>query len=420
MSLTTNIKRRDLLAGAGYLSLASGLGRRLEAAPTASLTLPVKDEFPVSKTQTHLNNARWHPMSLQAMAAVRKYLKFKVETPMGIESTAGKQGDVKALYAKLINAKPSEISFVQSTMAGENLVVAGLGIPRAGGNVVTDALHFEGSTYMYRTLQRQQGLDLRVVMPRDWRIDIRDMEKVIDRNTKLVALSLVSMANGFQHDLKAVCDLAHSRGAYVYADIVQAAGAVPIDVKASGVDFTSGASYKWLMGDMGLGFLYVREDLLDRVIHRTQYGYRQFSTFEDHMFPYDTPSNRPATWTEASGAAARFEVGTLSSATVACLAHSLNYIQQLGVENIQAHSQSLRDRIQKELPRLGFEALTPPESSCPIVTFVVKDPRSGQRTPEEGEGGGEGGGTCHADIAFGVQRSARYRQPAERAVLELH
>jgi len=376
MSLTTNMNRRNLLAGAGFLSMASGLNQRLAAAPKAPLTLPVKDEFPVSKTQTHLNNARWHPMSLQAMAAVQKYLEFKVATPMGIERTGGNQGDVKAMYAKLIHAKPSEISFVQSTMAGENLVVAGLGIPRVGGNVVTDALHFEGSTYMYRTLQRQQGLDLRVVMPRDWRIDIRDMEKVIDRNTKLVALSLVSMANGFQHDLKAVCDLAHSRGAYVYADIVQAAGAIPIDVKSSGVDFTSGASYKWLMGDMGLGFLYVREELLDKVIHRTQYGYRQFKTFQNHMFPYDPPASEPATWTEASGAAARFEVGTVDSALIACLAHSLDYIQQLGVENIQAHSQSLRDRIQKELPRLGFQPLTPSESKSPIVSFVLKDPET--------------------------------------------
>ena len=131
--------------------------------------------------------------------------------------------------------------------------MAGMDIPRSGGNVVTDALHFEGSTYLYRTLEKQ-GLDLRVVMPRDWRIELKDLEKVIDGKTKLVALSLVSFVNGFQHDLKAVCDLAHSHGAYVYADIVQAAGAVPIDVHATGLDFCACASYKWLMGDMGLRF----------------------------------------------------------------------------------------------------------------------------------------------------------------------
>jgi hypothetical protein len=58
------------------------------------------------------------------------------------------------------------------------------------------------------------------------------------------------MRNGFEHDLKAVCDLAHSRGAKVYADAGQAVGAVPVDVRASGVDFLACSSYKWLMGDI--------------------------------------------------------------------------------------------------------------------------------------------------------------------------
>src|ERR1051326_9570276 len=111
-------------------------------------------------------------------------------------------------------------------------------------------------------------------MPRDFRIDLKDLERVIDKKTKLVEISLVAMANGFQHDLKAVCDLAHSRGAYVYADIVQAAGNTPIDVRASGVDFAACATFKWLMGDFGLGFLYVKEELLDRVLGQTQFGYR--------------------------------------------------------------------------------------------------------------------------------------------------
>ena len=91
------------------------------------------------------------------------------------------------------------------------------------------------------------------------------------------------MYNGFQHDLKAVCDLAHAHGAYVYADIIQAAGAVPIDVRASGVDFAAAATYKWLMGDFGLGFLYVREDLLDAVIQRPHWSYRSAADVDIHL-----------------------------------------------------------------------------------------------------------------------------------------
>jgi selenocysteine lyase/cysteine desulfurase len=98
--------------------------------------------------------------------------------------------DVKARFAALINARPAEISFIQSTMMGENLVVSGLGLPASGGNVVTDALHFDGSMYLYGSL-KAHGLDVRTVRPRNWRIELADLEQVIDKKTKLVALSLV-------------------------------------------------------------------------------------------------------------------------------------------------------------------------------------------------------------------------------------
>src|SRR6202034_2265832 len=94
----------------------------------------------------------------------------------------------------------------------------------------------QASIYLYRTLQRS-GHDVRIVGEHDGRIEMKDLEAAIDKNTRLVCLSLVSFANGFQHDLKRVCEIAHAHGAHVYADIAQAAGAVPIDVRDSGVDF---------------------------------------------------------------------------------------------------------------------------------------------------------------------------------------
>jgi hypothetical protein len=62
------------------------------------------------------------------------------------------------------------------------------GLSATGGNIVTDALHFEGSLYLYDAL-RKQGVDVRVVPPRDWRIPMADMEKAIDKDTRLVAIS---------------------------------------------------------------------------------------------------------------------------------------------------------------------------------------------------------------------------------------
>ena len=272
-----NINRRDLLGGLAAAAVfpklpAPSMAGPQGAALAASVgALPRKSDFDIPEGLTYINGAYTHPMPIVARDAVRRNAE-KRSRPGGIgEGNSDLPTEVKQQFAALINAKPSEISFVPNTSTGENLVVNGLGIPRTGGNVVTDALHFDGSILHLQALQREYGLDLRVVMPRDGRIDLRDLERVIDRNTKLVEVSLVAMYNGFQHDLKAVCDLAHAHGAYVYADIVQAVGATPIDVRASGVDFCACSSFKWLMADFGLGFLYAREELLGRVVNRSQY-----------------------------------------------------------------------------------------------------------------------------------------------------
>src|SRR5262245_40480721 len=349
-----HVDRREWLLGTGALLAAGGT------------PLGTKADFPYARTRTYLNNAGFHPLSVQAGRAAREYLSRRTD---GTQEPAWEvSADVKKAFAALINGPPDGVGYVTSTMAGENLVVAALGIPRGSGNVVTDALHFEGSLYLYGSLQ-QQGMDVRIIKPRAWRIELDDLERAIDGNTKLVAVSLVSFLNGFQHDAKALAQLAHAKGAYVFLDIIQAAGAVPIDVEDSGVDFCACATYKWLMGDFGLGFLYVRPDLLGSIMPRVQFGWRQLEAFEYHMLPYDSSGPYPASWNVVKGAPGNFEMGTFSRTAEACLTHSLEHIRTLGVERIQAHAQSLVQRLQKELPAKGYEALTPPESRTPIVTF---------------------------------------------------
>jgi selenocysteine lyase/cysteine desulfurase len=359
MSLT----RRELLAGAAQLAAAA-------AVQPVDGSLPARRDFAIPSGQTYLNSAFIHPIPVVAAQAVSRYIEtrtFSRERWSGDELA----GKVRAQFARLINAKPAEISLVESTSRGENLVVNGLGVPSNAGNVVTDALHFEGSLILYGELQKR-GLDVRLVRPRDWRIDPAEMEKVVDRKTRLVAVSLVSWYNGFQHDLKRVCDLAHAHGAYVYADIVQAAGNTPVDVRASGVDCCACSSFKWLMGDFGLGFLYVREELLDRVIHRSEYGYQQADTAM-HYLPSDPPASAPVTWTMHADARAHFQVGTYGQGTLNALTESLAYLDRVGIERIHAHRQPLLRRLHDELPRLGFSSITPAGTTSAIVAFTAPD-----------------------------------------------
>lgn len=372
------ISRRVLAKGLGAAVL-TGVTKDLQASRESSnllpTSLPVRDQFITGQFEVCLNNARWHPLSKGSKQAVIDYLEYKQRGIWNYpDAVATQQHAVKAAYARMIRADVGEIAYVNSTTAGESLFVSTLGFPQHGGNIVTDALHFEGSLYLYDALKKQ-GVDVRVVRPRDWGIPISDLKAAVDKNTRLVAISQVSFINGFEHDVKEVCDLAHAHGALVYMDAVQAAGAVPIDVRASGVDAMGSASYKWLMGDMGLGFLYVRQDVIPR-LKRTQFGYRQLSEFEYHAFPWDKPGPYPVDWKQMDNAAGFFEIGTYSNTTIAALSYSLALIEALGVEKIQAHTQELLGTLHKELPGLGYACITPEGSRGPIATFLVANPES--------------------------------------------
>jgi selenocysteine lyase/cysteine desulfurase len=354
-------------------SLGEGLQVAVPTMKPAQTTLPVKDEFVVRDYEVCLNNARWHPMSRGARQAVVDYLDYKshgVVTQQGLTSPASMA--VRKSFAELIGAKPSEIAFVNSTTAAENLIVAGLGLHQPGkGNIVTDALHFEGSLYLYQELMKR-GVDVRIVKPRGWQIDPKDLERAIDRQTKLVAISKISFINGFEHNVKAVCDVAHAHGALVYVDAVQAVGCTPVDVHESGVDFLGSASYKWLQGDFGLGFLYAREDVLPK-IERAQWSFRQTASYDYHAFLGDPAGPFPASYEQLHTAAGYFELGTYANSVLAALSYSLPWILQIGPAKIQDHALELNAKLRKEMPRLGYECITPEGAKGTIIAFAVKD-----------------------------------------------
>jgi selenocysteine lyase/cysteine desulfurase len=373
------VTRRQVLAGLGGLAASTALSGRDAAeaslsmqpapAPAQGVGFPRKADFAIPEGTTYINGAYIHPISRASLENMRLYAQSRL-LPDG--DVRYERINIKAEFAALINAKPSEIAFVSNTTSGENLVTNGLELLKSGGNVVTDAYQFEGVLIHLQELQRH-GLDLRVVMPRDRRIPLEDLARVIDKKTKLVSISLVGMFTGFQHDLKAVCDLAHANGAMVYADIAQAAGTTPIDVKASGVDFCACSSFKWLMGDFGLGFVYAREDLLGTVLKRPWAGYYQSTKMASHFLPFDEPGNVALSYELGTDATSYFEVGSQASAAWAALSKSLPYIRQLGVENIEAYRQPMLQRLRQEMPRLGFIPMTPDDSKAAPISFAIKD-----------------------------------------------
>jgi len=375
---TMTLTRREALtltaaafAGpAACRSTGEAVAQTVESQPAAvPAALPDRASFSLGET-VYLNAGSQHPFSKQARASVDAYLRHR-ETHAPDDGYELNSDAAIEKFARLVNADPEEITWVQSTTAGEQMIVRSLGLPERGAKVVTDTLHFFGSFPLYGELERQ-GCEVAWVEARDGRISVEDMDRAITPGTKLVSLSLVSTINGFEHDLKAVCDLAHSRGALVYADIIHAAGCVPVDLHASGVDFAACASYKWLMGDFGLGFLYVRKGAMEHLT-RTNYGYYGISQFSTHMYPFDAPGEDLVEYEFADTASGWFALGTHSHTVIAQLNASLDYILDLGVETIQAHAQTLTARLKQGLRSQGFTLMTPEDARTPIVTALYED-----------------------------------------------
>lgn len=372
---SSGLTRRACLGAAAGVPLAASL-----AGPAA---LPAHEEF-ADVAGVYLNSGSVHPFARGARRAVRTYLDSRAMSGDGDYSIGPRRASVMEAFARLINAETRELAYIQSTSAGEQMAVRALGLPERGGRIVTDALHFFGSFHLYQELERA-GMEVVIVRPRENRIWMEDLEAAMNDETRLVAISAISTINGFQHDLKAVADLAHAYGAHIYVDAIHAVGAVPVDMRASGVDFLSTASYKWLMGDMGLGFMYARGDLIPQ-LQRPRAGYYQIAAFESHVYPYDEPGERAFEIEARDDAQGLFAMGTYSNTGVAHLDWSLDFIHTLGVEAIQAYRQPIIEHARRELPRLGLEPMTPEDSTGPLISFAKRDARSvyGERLREAG------------------------------------
>lgn len=388
------MKRRELLAGFGGVAVAAaGMRARagLEPAaasgsvahpgsvaapgPAAAAGWPRKADFDIADGYTYINAAYTHPIPKVALAAARAAAENRGS--LHPAQPTEKHPDPRALFAALIGAQHSEIAYVPSTSFGENLVVQSLGLhAKFDGNVVTDGLHYEGAL-MHLLELKKKGLDVRIVQPTpDARIDMRDLEKAVDRNTRLIEISSVAMYNGFEHDLKAVSDLAHAHGAYVYADIIHSAGCSPLNITATGIDFAACSTFKWLMGDFGLGFLYVRRDV-QRKLDRPVVGYMEGDVRA--FYPPQLPAGPyvPVSYNLETSASGMFEPGTSgfigSAVSAALLSASLQYIRKLGLENIQAHRLPLLKKLRAEVPRFGFTSVTPADAGGGLLTFAKKD-----------------------------------------------
>ena len=356
------LSRRTIL---GSLGAASALPLAAHAAPV----LPDKASYEFSGT--YLNAAYTHPMNRFTRKAGNDFLLSRANSDVTRAwPRDNPRNEAVAKFAALINASPDDIAVVPSTMEGENHVVNALGLSRDAG-VVTDIYHYDASLAMYGEWAKR-GVPVTCLRPRENRIMLDDVKRAVTGRTRLIAVSHVASDTGHQHDLKALCDIAHAHGALVYADIIQSVGAMPLDVKASGVDFACAGAYKWLMGDFGAAFLYVRPDRLSQ-LKQTAVGWRSLASDHSHAYPFDPPGPALGDWALRGGAAGKFEVSTPAWSSLAMLSAGMDYVNRIGVEKIAAWRAPLMARLREEMPKLGFAPMTASQTQGPLIAFAYKD-----------------------------------------------
>ena len=222
-------------------------------------------EFPVTQRYLPLNHAGVAPVCTRASVAAAHFAAKAAR--LGTAEYGKWMEDlekVRSLSAWFVGARPEEICFVRNTSHGLSLVAAGLDW-KSGDNVVTTDADYPSNIYPWMMLQ-DRGVELRLVPgARGKPPGLDDFARRVDSRTRLLSISHVEFSTGCRFDLKALSDLAHSKGALLCVDAIQSLGVLPVDVEREGIDFLSADGHKWLCSFEGCGIFYCRRAHLERL-----------------------------------------------------------------------------------------------------------------------------------------------------------
>ena len=323
--------------------------------PTGDDPLGVRADFPVASESLYLNTPYIGPSPQPAVDKTIEFLAAKSQDPILLGAMLEEEEAVREKFSRLIRAQIGEIGLVSSTSEGENIVVNSLDL-KAGDNVVIDDLHYMTSLVMYSQLAETLGIETRIVRNVDGVTSPEAFAEMVDDKTKLISVAWISNRNGYRQDLKALADLAHAHGAYLYADAVQGVGMIDLAIGPTGVDFLTTGSYKWLLGGFGVAPFYVRESVMD-VVKPDRLGWR--------MVDERLPDNQYTIYNDAR----KFGYATPAFAAIYQLSGSLDYILNVGTDRIEQHTVTLAHRLHSGLTEQGFEVFTPPGNQSAIVSF---------------------------------------------------
>tara|TARA_B100000959_G_scaffold58001_2_gene60718 strand:- start:7737 stop:8972 length:1236 start_codon:yes stop_codon:yes gene_type:complete len=356
------LSRREFISGVSAAAALSGVSpTSLSGVPPVvgiagkDDPLGVRSDFPVVEQSVYLDSAYITPSPLQAVEAAQAFAEAKARDPVSLGGMLQETNLMRQRFATLISASEMEIGVLFATSDGENIVSRALDL-KQGDNVVIDDLHYDTTYLLYQQLAEQRGLEVRIVNSEAGGAPVDAFAEHVDRQTRLISVAWVSHQNGFRHDLAGLADLAHSNGAYLYADAIQGIGALDVDVRSTGIDFFTAGTYKWLLGGYGVAPFYVREELLERI------GTDRFGSLN---IAEELGQHRFRVYDDAR----KYGYATMGFGSVFQLRAALDYLLRVGVPNIEAHTVSLAQQLNTGLVGQGHDVWTPKDNRSPIVTF---------------------------------------------------
>ena len=307
----------------------------------------MRDLFPVTQHYAYLNHASVAPLPVPVVEAMTRYLTER--GLRGSEALVDKDADaerIRKLVGRFIGAHRDEIVFTSSISHSLNIVAAGLDW-QPGDNLISAEGEFVANVYPWTNLRRR-GVDVRFAPARDNRILVEDVAALMDRRTRLVAISFVEFGTGYRNDLDALADLCHRQGAFLCVDAIQGLGALEFSLSQTPVDFLAGHAAKWMLGPIGAAFLFVRRHLLPK-LDPVMTGWRAVVDRDDY-FCYDSPLREGGE---------RFEPGSLNSAGLFGLEAAIELLLSVGLAAIEARILALNDYLVARLQACDCTVTTP-------------------------------------------------------------
>ncbi|CAM3403859.1 MULTISPECIES: cysteine desulfurase [Saccharibacillus] len=334
----------------------------------------VREQFPILSQEVnghplvYLDSAATSQKPRVVLDALRRYYEFdNSNVHRGVHTLGSRATDAyegaREKVAKFIGAAHAEeIIFNRGATVGLNLVASSYGDANVqeGDEIVITPIEHHSNLIPWQQLAKRKGATLKYIEPNpDGTITVEAAAKVITDKTKIVAIAYVSNVMGVVHPVKEIAALAHKHGAILVVDGAQSTPHMQVDVQDLDCDFYALSGHK-MCGPTGIGALYGKKALLERM-EPVEFGGEMI----DEVGLYES------TWKDLPY---RFEGGTPIIAGAVGLGAAVDFLTELGMDNIAEHEHRLAMYAMRRINEIeGLRVFGPQERKVGIVTFNLDD-----------------------------------------------